>query len=76
MVQQAGYIKYSGLPEGCRIKSECQLLPMRNSKYWIHHTPQLSAKLSLSDPETIHSNDGVSQTDVVKPSCQGIIKLQ
>ena len=72
---EAGYIEYSGLPEGCRIKSGCQLSPMRTSKYCIHHTPRLSAMLSLPDPETIHSNDGVLQTDIVKPSCQGIIKL-
>ena len=72
---EAGYIEYSGLPEGCRIKSGCQLSPMCTSKYCIHHTPRLSAMLSLPDPETIHSNDGVSQTDIVKPSCQGIIKL-
>ena len=70
---EAGYIEYSGLPEGCRIKSGCQLSPMHTSKYCIHHTPRLSAMLSLPDPETIHSNDGASQTD--KPSCQGVVKL-
>ena len=67
---EAGYIEYPGLPQGCAIKSGCQLPPMHTSRYCMHHTPRVSAMQSLQDPESSSENSDASQ-----PPRQGIVKL-
>lgn len=71
---EAGYIEYPGLPEGCAIKSGCQLSPMRTSRYCYHHSPRISSMLSLPDPETSNKSAEAPQVDT---SClqQGIVRL-
>ena len=64
---EAGYIEYPGLPQGCAIKSGCQLSPMRTSRYCVHRTPRISAMESLQDPDTA--------SEMSQLPCQGIVKF-